>query len=92
MRNLKHAIVALLAVTLVACILCAGYIDTTYLAHMPRTPQPDTGRIYAVQVKSVSVYVNREEFNRANLAHKTLPVIGLCCFLGMVVIKQYWDK
>jgi hypothetical protein len=90
--NLKHAIVGLLAVTLIACILGAGYVDTAYLEGMPRAPQPGTGRIYAVHVKSASVYVNRDELNRANLAHTTLPIIGLCCFLGLVAIKQYWKK
>ncbi len=90
--NLKHAIVGLLAAALIACILGAGYIDTAYLASIPRAPQSDTGRIYAVHVKSVSVYVNREELNRVHLAHSTLPIIGLCCFLGLVAIKQYWEK
>jgi hypothetical protein len=90
--KLTHAIVALLATTFIACILGAGYIDTFYLTAMPRAPQPDAGRIYPVQVKSVSVYVNREGLNRASLAHKTLPIVGLCCFLGLVAVKQYWEK
>jgi hypothetical protein len=89
--KLKHATIALLAATLIACILGAGYIDTFYLTAMPTAPQPDTGRIYAVQVKSASVYVNREGLNRASLAHKMLPIVGLCCFLGLVAIKQYWE-
>jgi hypothetical protein len=90
--KLKHGIVALLVVTLFACILGAGYIDTFYLPAMPRTPQPDTGKIYPVQWKSISVSVNREALNRASLAHKTLPIVGLCCFLGLVAIEQYWEK
>jgi hypothetical protein len=90
--KLKHAIAALLATALFTCILGAGYIDTFYLAAMPRAPQPDLGRIYPVQWKSVSVYVNREGLNRASLAHKTLPIAGLCCFLGLVAIKKYWEK
>lgn len=90
--KLKHATLALLVTTLLACILGAGYIDTFYLPSMPRTPQPETGRIYAVQWKSASVYVNREGLNRTKLAHKTLPIVGLCCFLGLVAIKQYWGK
>jgi hypothetical protein len=90
--KLKHVIIALLAATMIASILGAGYVDTSYLATMPRTPQPETGRIYPVAAKGVSVYVNRAELDRANFALKTLPIIGLCCFLGMVAIKQYWDK
>jgi len=90
--KLKHAVIALLAAALFACILGAGYIDTFYLAAMPRAPQPELGRIYPVQWKSVSVYVDREGLNRASLENKTLPLVGLCCFLGLVAIKQYWEK
>ena len=64
--KLKHAVIALLAAALFACILGAGYIDTFYLAAMPRAPQPELGRIYPVQWKSVSVYVDREGLNRAS--------------------------
>jgi hypothetical protein len=74
-----------------ACILYAGYIHTTYLSSMPRTPQPDVGRVYPVLVKA-TVYVNRAELDRANFALKTVPIIGACCFAGMVAIKQYWNK
>jgi hypothetical protein len=90
--KLKNAIIVVLAATLIACILGAGYIDTAYLASMPRAPQPDTGRIYPVQLKSVYVYVNRAELNRAHLARTKVPIIGLCCFLGLVAIKQYWER
>jgi hypothetical protein len=90
--KLKTVVVALLATTMIASILGAGYVHTIYLATMPRTPDPAAGRIYPVVVKAVSVYVNREDLGRANFALKTLPIIGLCCFLGMVAIKQYWDK
>jgi hypothetical protein len=90
--TLKRGIEILLITTIFACILGAGYVHTTYLTIMPRTPQPEAGRIYPVVVKSVSVYVNRAELERANFALKTVPIIGLCCFFGLVAIKQYWDK
>jgi hypothetical protein len=90
-RRYKKAIEALLIMTFGASILYAGYIHTAYLASMPRIPQPDTGRVYEVDLK-VPVYVNRDEFGRANFALKTVPIIGGCCFLALVAIKQYWDK
>ena len=90
--KLKSAIEILLATTIFACILGAGYVHTTYLTSMPRTPRPDVGRIYPVVVKSVSVYVNRVELDRANFAFKIVPIISFCCFWGLVAIKQYWEK
>jgi hypothetical protein len=74
--KLKTVVVALLATTMIASILGAGYVHTTYLATMPRMPDPAAGRIYPVVVKAVSVHVNREELDRANFPRKTLPLLA----------------
>jgi hypothetical protein len=80
--KLKTVVVALLATTMIASILGTGYVHTTYLATMPRTPDPAAGRIYPVVVKAVSVYVNREELDRANFPRKTLPLLAYVVFLA----------
>ncbi len=70
--------------TLVAMI----YIPFHYAAVMPRSPQPETGRIYAVKAQyEVVVYVNKQELDRRDFVKYDLMTVTavsglLLFFLG----------
>jgi hypothetical protein len=55
-----------------ACVFSQIYIENTYAARMPASPQPETGRVYRVGVNRVWRYVNQKEFARANFVLNTL--------------------
>jgi hypothetical protein len=56
----------------IACVFSQIYIENTYAARMPASPQPDTGRVYRIGVNRVWRYVNQKEFARANFVLNTL--------------------
>jgi len=59
------------------------YIPFHYTAVMPRSPQPEAGRVYQVTAQyGTVVYVNKQELARRDFAeHVLTPVAGL----GMLV-------
>jgi hypothetical protein len=71
------------------------YIRFHYAAVMPRSPQPETGRIYAIPAQyGGTIYVNRAELDRRNLAaDKLLPALGIVMVLYFSVGTSlgWWD-
>jgi hypothetical protein len=64
------------------------YIEFHYSAVMPRSPQPETGRIYPKWFKSGgTVYVNRKERDRSDFVEYPLMLLfGLSTLLAGCVI------
>jgi cell division protein YceG involved in septum cleavage len=92
MKLARQTLIVLLVVTVFASILTCAYIHISYGASMPRTPQPEAGRIYLLRVNhGTLVYVNREELDRANFVFHTIFLLGMCSVLALAFIKQYWD-
>src|SRR5579862_739881 len=66
------------------------YIPFHYAAVMPRSPQPETGRIYPIKAQyEVLVYVNQQELERRNFVKYDLTsltaISGLLLFWGGLV-------
>ena len=59
------------------------YIPFHYAAVMPRSPQPQTGRLYAIPAQyGGTVYVNRVELDRRNFVSTYFfPVFGVVMVL-----------
>ncbi len=66
-------------VTLFAMI----HIPFHYAAVMPRSPQPETGRVYAIKAQyELIVYVNKKELDRRDFVeYKLMPITGVSAVL-----------
>jgi hypothetical protein len=93
----------ILAISTAFIALAANlYIPFHYAAVMPRSPQPQTGRIYAIPAQyGGTVYVNRVELDRRNfVATYFFPVFGVVMVLyfsvgtsiGWWEIRSKWIK
>jgi hypothetical protein len=71
------------------------YIRFHYTAVMPRSPQPQTGRIYAIPAQyGGTVYVNRVELDRRNFVSTYFfPVFGVVMVLYFSVgtSLEWWE-
>lgn len=54
---------------------------------MPRTPQPDVGRIYPLTMNhGTHVFVSRSELNRADFILNKVFFVGVCGVLVLVLL------
>jgi hypothetical protein len=89
----RKTLIVFLVVSVFSSILAFTYIHISYGTSMPRTPQPDAGRIYPLSVNhGTKVYVNRKELDRANFVVHKVFLFGLCSVLALALIRQYWDE
>jgi hypothetical protein len=77
-------------------ITSAFYIEFHYPAVMPRSPHPETGRIYPIRFKGQgTVYVNREELDRSDFVeYGLMPLYGVMMMLyfGVGTRLGWWTK
>jgi hypothetical protein len=72
------------------------YVEFHYAAVMPRSPQPATGRVYAIPAQyGGTIYVNKIELDRRNfvrddLAPISLIAVVLCFSVGAWL--GWWPK
>ena len=82
-----------LAVLMGGCFACFGWdawIGMSYFAYMPHSPQPETGRIYRVEVMHGSVrYVTKSEFARKS-GTENVGYIALGFFAAAAFVDHYW--
>jgi len=87
MRMIRRALVILLATVFLFCVSWQLWIHLSYSANMPRSPEPDTGRIYRVVVNhGAEVYVTRAELNWCDFAQNEtywieFSILGLLGYL-----------
>jgi hypothetical protein len=92
-NKFKAMAVAFLGSAVFASVAWGVYIHLSYASSMPRVPQPDSGRTYALVVNhGTQVYVTRQEFVRANFAFHEVLGFALVCILALALIKQYWHE
>jgi hypothetical protein len=76
-------------------VISGLYIEFHYSAVMPRSPQPEAGRIYPMWFKSGgTVYVNRKERDRSDFVnYRLMPLFGLSMLLGFGIGVRlgWWD-
>lgn len=66
----RQLVLGLLVFGSLACLSWNVWIDVSYAAAMPASPQSQTGRIYRIVVNHGFVrYVTKAELARANLVH-----------------------
>ena len=63
------------------------YIPFHYAAVMPRSPQPETGRIYRVTAQyGAVVYVNKQELDRLDFAKYDLTIASAVGMLALFFV------
>lgn len=100
-RWLKAVVVTLFFGTVALGLIGMFYVRFHYQAVMPRSPQPETGRLYPVEAQNWVVYVDKQEREFASFVQDVLPVFAfasglLYVFLGMRLgwfkKKPPWDS
>jgi hypothetical protein len=72
-----------------------GYVEFYYASVMPRSPQPQTGRIYQVDIPKMGiVYVTKREATRRDFVwFRIMPAYGLTMLLFAGLSSRYqWYK
>lgn len=95
-KALRTAVLALCLATISFTGLSALYIRFHYAEVMPRSPQPETGRIYPMPAQyGGTVYVSRAELDRSDFVKYRLePISGvvvLLCF-SVGAWLGWWPK
>lgn len=70
------------------------YIGFRYSVVMPRSPQPETGRIYPMRFKGAgTVYVNRDELGRSDFVeYRLMPLfaVTMMLYFGVGTRLGWW--
>ena len=90
MEIFRKTLTVILAVIFFICLVSAVFIHLDYAYRMPRTPQPQVGRVYQFTANHGDVYVTREELYRANFVLDRALWIGLACFVSLAFARVFW--
>ena len=89
---LKKLLIGGLVVMAFATLLADVYVEISYSTSMPKSPQPETGRLKAISVNhGVIVYVTEEEFRRAHLIDHLLFYFGGWCGLAAGLLNYKYN-
>ena len=84
----KKTLVCLLVGTVVFTFAAEIYIRIRYAAVMPRSPEPQTGRVYRTMVAWGNVvYVNKQEIERVDFVNYDLMSVS-----GIFMLLLYYLK
>lgn len=80
----KFVLIGLLGGTCLFTVAAIIYVRFHYAAVMPRSPQPETGRIYPVKAQfEAVVYVNKQELQWRDFVEDDLPPV---CGVGGILM------
>ena len=86
-RIAKIAVLGLVSGIILFDLVANTYIPFRYAAVMPRSPQPEAGRIYRVTAQyGAMVYVNKQELARYNFITKDLMILSAVCMFSAVLL------
>ena len=76
-------------------ITASFYIEFRYPAVMPRSPQPENGRVYPMKFKGHgTVYVDKKELDRSDFVeYRLMPLFGVSMMLyfGIGTRLGWWS-
>lgn len=88
-KLIKIAFVSIVLGTVFFGLAATIYIPIHYAAVMPRSPQPETGRIYRVTAQyGAVVYVNKQEFDRLEFVRYDLWIASAVGMLALFLIAM----
>jgi hypothetical protein len=83
----KKVIVALLFAVFIADVSYAIYLDVHYAYDMPRSSEPETGRVCSITVNhGFVVYVTQQERSRYFFAEKLVSIGGGLVFCAAAIL------
>lgn len=91
-KPIRQAISALLVAGFFAGIVWPGYLDYSYLATKPRTPDLGTGRVFPFMIKSAFIYLNQQELSYANFVRYDVFYFGIFCLVAIAFIQEYFPE
>src|ERR1700733_13906081 len=84
----KRTVVSLLVATVLFTVAAEIYIRVHYAAVMPRSPEPQTGRIYRTMAAfGTAVYVNKQEIDRVDFVNYDLMSVSAIFMLLLYYLK-----
>ena len=88
----KKFLIGRLSVIFFVTLLGEIYTQISYSTSMPKSPQPETGRLKAISVNhGAIVYVTEEEFRRAHLIDHLLFYFGGWCGLAAGLLNYKYN-
>ncbi len=90
-RKTKVLVVGVWAI-MMASVLYDGFLYEYYGAYMPRSPQQETGRVFAFEYKSVTVYVTRSEQQMYKTADRIMYLSWVTCGVTFVMVGRLWER
>lgn len=88
---IRKSVIGLLIVVFCAGLLSNVYIDLSYWANMPRTPDAVTGRVFDIYVNHHTlVYVTRGELDRAKFVFGFVWDATIAAGVLLAFVKVYW--
>jgi hypothetical protein len=86
-RIIKNLVMGLVFGIVIFSLAANTYIPFRYAAVMPRSPQPETGRIYRIATQyGAVVYVSKQELNRFNFVRYDLAILSGIGMLGLFLL------
>jgi hypothetical protein len=93
MSILRKTVISLLLVGFILSIGRAVFIHLSYAAEMPRVPDPQTGRVYAITVNhGTVVYVTGEEWHWADFVLNNGLWLAVVCGGALGIVQIYWSR
>lgn len=90
-RKTKVLVVGVWAI-MMASVLYDGYLYEYYGNFMPSSPQQETGRVFAFEYKSRTVYVTKGEQQRYKTADGILYLSCVTCGVTFVIVGRLWKR
>ena len=75
-----------------ASVIYDGYLYTDYGVRMPRSPQEETGRVFAFDYKGRTVYVTKGEQQKYKTVSRIFNLSMVTCAVTFVVVGRLWKR
>ena len=89
---LRKAIITSFVICGIGSVWLSVYMDAGYASSMPRSPQPELGRVYRYSVKGTDHFVTRPELERIQFVISKVLPIGFVLGLMGLVLSVYWTE
>jgi len=89
----RRLLLIVFVVGFTGCLFWQVWLDVIYSTQMPKSPQPESGRIYEISVNhGTIVHIRREELARATFVFEKLLWIEFACLAGIGVLRVYYRE
>lgn len=91
--KLRQRVARVLSAAAIVGGLLSLYPWFYYYGNLPRSPQPDVGRVYPINMHGVITYATRQERRRLNLSWDAFfGCFAALCLSGILVIDELGQR